>query len=200
VTDISLAASSDGYFVAEADLSTAPADVVRAAIADAKQRGATRFWAYGDTALASFGFSREGGYTRLRTPDCPAGDPLPVEDDPHRVAHLFAEGFRGIWGHKEIDPAFADRVAAAPDVVHVVLEDVGICRVDTGACVIDAPGVVPGARTTDHYLRLLAGACATIGSGEAILESWGDAPEVLSAYEALGFGLVERLDGWSLDL
>ena len=113
---------------------------------------------------------------------------------------MFAGAYLGVWGHKEIGEDFAERLAAQPHLVHVVLDDVGICRIDPAARVIDGPGVAPGARTLEGYLRLVLAACAVLGLGEATIESWGDSPEVLAAYQTLGFAIVERLDGWSLDL
>jgi hypothetical protein len=44
------------------------------------------------------------------------------------------------------------------------------------------------------------GAAALLGPGPASLESWGDAPETIAAYEELGFRVVERLQGWRLRL
>lgn len=191
--------SSDGFRVAKADLSAAAADDIRGTIADARQCGAWRLWAYGSD-LGSHGFRAEGGYTRLHADECPEGEALPTETDPVRVAELFSEAFRDVWGHNEIGDDFAEEVAAQPNLVDVVLEDVGICRVDPAARLIDGPGVVTQARTTSRYVRLLSAACAVLGSEEATIESWGDTPETLAAYRVFGFTVVERLEGWSLDL
>lgn len=48
------------------------------------------------------------------------------------------------------------------------------------------------------YARLVLGACAVLGEGPADLDSWGDAPDVLAGYRALGFDVVEQLDGYEL--
>ena len=39
-------------------------------------------------------------------------------------------------------------------------------------------------------------ACVVLGPGPADLDSWGDADDVLEAYEDLGFDVVERVQGW----
>ena len=106
----------------------------------------------------------------------------------------------GKQGHKEIGDDFFKHIAAQPNLVHVVLEDLGICQVDVAARLVDAPGVVTDSRAPERYLRLVSAACGVLGPGEATLESWGDTAEVLTAYETFGFAIVERLDGWSLDL
>lgn len=199
VAELHLSVSSDGFRVAEADLSAASADEIRATIVEATKCGAWQLWVYG-ADLESHGFRADGGYTRLHAMDCPPGETLPTFADPTRVALLFAEAYRGVWGHKEVGYEFAEGVAAQPHLVHVVLDEVGICRIDPVARVIDAPGVGTDARTLGRYLRLISAACAVLGPGEATIESWGDSPEVLAAYEALGFAVAERLDGWSLDL
>jgi hypothetical protein len=199
VPELHASVSSDGFRVVEADLSRSTDDEVRATIAKATECGAWRLWAYGDD-LASHGFRSEGGYTRLYAEACPTGESLPTEADSSRVALLFAEAYRGVWGHKEIGGDFAERVAAQPQLTHVVLDDSGICRIDRVARLIDGPGVSPEARAAEQYLRLLSAACAVLGSGEATIESWGDTPDVLALYETFGFAVVERLEGWSLDL
>ena len=199
VAELHVCVSADGFRVVEADLSAATADEIRATVAAARQCGAWRLWAYGGD-LESYGFRADGGYTRLHATECPPGEELPIETDPARVALLVAGAYLGVWGHKEIGEDFAERVAAQPNLTHVVLDDVGICRIDRDARVIDGPGVAPGARTLERYLRLVLAACAVLGPGEATIESWGDSPEVLAAYQTLGFAIAERLDGWSLDL
>jgi hypothetical protein len=199
MAELHVSVSADGFRVVEADLSAASADEIQATIADAKQCGAWRLWAYGGD-LESHGFRADGGYTRLHAAECLPGEALPTEADPAVVALLFAEAYRGVWGHKEIGDDFAERVAAQPHLVHVVLDGVGISRIDPAARLIDGPGVSTDARTLVRYVRLVSAACAVLGPGEATIESWGDSPDVLAAYEALGFAVAERLDGWSLDL
>jgi hypothetical protein len=199
VAQLHQSVSSDGFRVAEADLSGAAADEVRATVAEARQCGAWRLWVYGGE-LATYGFRADGGYTRLHADDCPPGQALPIEADPARVARLFGEVYRGMWGHKEIGDDFAKRVAAQPNLTHVVLDELGICRVDIAGRLIDAPGIVAAARTPERYLRLVSAGCAVLGPGEATIESWGDTADVLTLYETFGFAVVERLDGWTLDL
>lgn len=77
---------------------------------------------------------------------------------------------------------------------------VGLCLVWPEPRLVDAPGVLPEARSPDAYASLLLHACAVLGEGPATLESWGDAESVLEAYEDLGFDVVERVQGWELAL
>jgi hypothetical protein len=65
---------------------------------------------------------------------------------------------------------------------------------------IDGPGVLPERRSADAYASLLVSACAVLGAGPADLDSWGDADETIEAYEDLGFDIVERVQGWELEL
>ena len=59
---------------------------------------------------------------------------------------------------------------------------------------------VPQGRSPDAYASLLIAACAVLGLGPADLDSWGDDDETIGAYEDLGFDVVERVQGWELEL
>jgi len=50
------------------------------------------------------------------------------------------------------------------------------------------------------WIDQLRGACAELGSGSVDVDSWGDDPAVISAYEELGFAVAERSGGWQLHL
>jgi ribosomal protein S18 acetylase RimI-like enzyme len=60
--------------------------------------------------------------------------------------------------------------------------------------------VRPGRREPALYARLLRGACAELGEGAVDLDSWGDDPAVIAAYEQLGFTVIERVTGWQVRL
>ncbi len=46
----------------------------------------------------------------------------------------------------------------------------------------------------------MLGAASLLGPGPASIESWGDAPETITAYETLGFRVEETQQGWRLRL
>ena len=81
-----------------------------------------------------------------------------------------------------------------------MLGDDGLCRVDMADRAIDAPGVVPEARSPERYAQLVLGACALLGPGPATIESWGDPSATIAAYEGLGFRIEDRLQGWRRSL
>jgi hypothetical protein len=72
----------------------------------------------------------------------------------------------------------------------------GLCTVFPRERLVDGPGVLTGEREPARYVRLLLGACAELGAGSIDLDSWGDKPTVIAEYDALGFDVVERVDGW----
>lgn len=193
---VSISVAADGTNVAEADLRDGG---LEDAVADSRRLGANVLWAYGDS-LESHGFRRVGGYTRLETDEAPLGVELPATRDPELLHHLYVEAYRGIWGHKLLEHEAAVAFAERPELIHLVLGEIGLCRVDTSARLIDAPGVVAEERSTDRYVELVLAAGFVLGGGHAELESWGDRAETLAAYEALGFSVVERLQGFELPL
>jgi hypothetical protein len=192
LTDFLEAISSDGRPVLEADLGDeSPAVWVERA----HERGVALLWLHANRDLSGDGFERFPGYVRLRAESPPRGDPLPQLRPEHFAAAQDA-AFRGRWGHKLVA---AD---AKPPTGSVVLglyeaeEPVGLCTVFPADRLVDGPGVRPDARRIDAYTRLLLAACAELGSGSVAVDSWGDDPAVIAAYEALGFAVVERNGGW----
>jgi hypothetical protein len=192
-----LRAAADGTQVAMADLRGAesPAD----AVAEARRAGAVELWAYGD-GLEAHGFEPAAGYARLRAEQLPAGESLPETGDLDVILSLLERCYAGLWGHWRPDRELVEQSAARAGLHHLLLGDVGLCRVDEAAREIDAPGLAAEARSPERYARLVLGAAALLGPGPASLESWGDAPETIAAYEELGFRVVERLQGWRLRL
>ena len=111
-------------------------------------------------------------------------------------ADVLARAYRGLWGHKAVSP-----LAMPPDDAIVVgVPVVGLCRLWPEQRLIDGPGVLPEGRSADAYASLLVSACTALGEGAADLDSWGDDDETLEAYEDLGFDVVERVQGWELEL
>ena len=200
VSELHISTATDGRIVAEADL-RGDADV-QGVIHEARTRGAQVLWAYGGD-LDPQGFVREGGYTRLAAGSIPVEDsePLGTTSDPDDLVELLRLGFLGQWGHKLPDREALARAAGRADVFYLVAAgNGGVCCVDRDERLIDAPGVVPEMRSAESYLSLLRAACALLGEGPATIESWGDPPERLASYGELGFEVVERLDGWTLEL
>jgi hypothetical protein len=183
--------SVDGRRVVELEsFSPGDADEARAA-------GAELLWVHANDDLSRHGFHRAGAYVRLHAESVPVRPnrdvPLLEERD---YAEVLAHAYRGLWGHKHVSP-----LAQPPeDAIVVGLPVVGICRVWPAERVIDGPGVLPQGRSPDAYASLLLSACVALGPGRAELDSWGDADDVLEAYEDLGFDVVERVQGWELAL
>jgi hypothetical protein len=188
--------SSEGIPVAEADLGDAdPGEVIEAA----RREGVDLLWLHTNRELGGFGFTRRTGYTRLRAEKPPPGRPL-EELSPNELYATLQRAYLGLWGHKQVA---ADHTAPAGAVVLGLYDDgvpVGVCTVFPELRLVDGPGVDPAVRTPDAYLRLLDGACALLGDDPIDLDSWGDAAEVLEAYETRGFRTVESDGGWELQL
>ena len=183
--------SVDGKRVVELEaFEPADADTARAA-------GAELLWVHTNADLAPHGFRRAGAYVRMRAEEAPvrAGRDVPLLDE-RDYADVLARSYRGLWGHKHASP-LAEPPAGA---VVVGVPVVGICRVWPADRLIDGPGVLPEGRSPDAYASLLLSACVALGPGPADLDSWGDADDVLEAYEDLGFDVVERVQGWELAL
>jgi hypothetical protein len=188
---VTLARSADGLRVIELEgFSPGDLDAARAA-------GAELLWVHANDDLSVHGFRKAGAYVHLHARAVPVRrDAEPPLLDRRDYAEVLARAYLGLWGHKHV-PADAQPPADA-----VVVGDplVGLCRVWREARLIDAPGVLPEARSPEGYASLLLHACAVLGEGPADLESWGDAEEAIDAYVGLGFDVVERTEGWELEL
>jgi hypothetical protein len=186
-----MALSIDGKEVVELEAFEPPdVDAARAA-------GAELLWVHSNEDLSAHGFHRAGQYVRMHTDEVPvrANRAVPLLEE-RDYAETLARAYSGLWGHKYVSP-----LATPPeDAVVVGLPVVGICRVWKDDRLIDAPGVLPEARSADAYASLLLSACCVLGDGPADLDSWGDADDVIEAYEDLGFDVVERVQGWELAL
>jgi ribosomal protein S18 acetylase RimI-like enzyme len=143
--------------------------------------------------------------------------------DPAVLAQAW-QGYRGQWGHYA--PAAADGPSEVawlsqvdPAGVFLALaaggEPAGACRavipgLDAGAPaggarqligVIDAPAVLPGFRELPAARGLVLAALGWLyakGVRQVALDSWGDAPETIQQYRALGFRAVNHLVSYRL--
>jgi hypothetical protein len=171
--------------------------LVDGAVEAARAEGAELLWLQTNEDPSSAGFRRAGAYIRMHAEQVPvraSREPPLLEGRDY--AEVLARAFAGLWGHKHVSP-----LAEPPDGAIVVgVPVVGLCVVDPAARLIDGPGVLPEGRSPDAYASLLVSACTALGAGPADLESWGDADDVLEAYEDLGFDVVERVQGWELAL
>ena len=176
----------------EAELGDEPPDVW---IERAKERDAELLWLHTDRDLSGDGFESFPGYTRLRADDPPAGDPLPSLR-PEEYARTQDLAYRGLWGHKLVGTDAEPPAGALVLGLYERGEPVGLCTILPAERLVDGPGVRHDAREPDAYVRLLLGACAELGAGTVDLDSWGDDPSVIAAYQELGFAVVERVRGW----
>ncbi len=197
MSELLVRAAADGRLVGMVDLRVGGS--AEDAIAEAEARGAVELWAYGHE-LAAHGFEGADGYVRLRAEVLPAGAPLDETGELDRIVALLERCYVGLWGHWRPDPDAVARSVGRTDLHHLVLGDDGLCRVDMADRAIDAPGVAPEARSPERYAQLVLGACALLGPGPATIESWGDPSATIAAYEALGFRVEDRLQGWRRSL
>ena len=182
--------SVDGLRVVEAE------SFVEGDDAAARAEGAQLLWVHSNDDLSAHGFRRAGAYVRMHADEVPLRGREPSMLEERDYAEVLARAYSGLWGHKHVS-----LLAQPPgDAVVVGLPVVGLCRVFPGERLIDGPGVLPEGRSADAYASLLVAACAVLGAGPADLDSWGDAEETIEAYEDLGFDVVERVQGWELEL
>ncbi|HEY6961436.1 MAG TPA: hypothetical protein VI408_06035 [Gaiellaceae bacterium] len=163
----------------------------------ARASGAQLAWVHTNDDLGAHGFRRAGAYVRMHADDVPLRrNREPPLLDRRDYAAVLDRAYLGLWGHKQVTPD-----ARPPlDAVVVGVPVVGLCRAWPDDRLLDGPGVLPEARSPDAYASLLLHACTAIGEGPADLDSWGDSDDVIEAYEDLGFDVVERVQGWELEL
>ena len=195
--DFLVAMSSEGRRVFEADLGDRE---VAEWIERAHAAAAELLWLHTDVDLSAHNFERFPGYVRMRTETAPRGEPLP-RLEPELYAATLDGSYRGLWGHKLV----SEDAEPPPGAVILALHDerampVGLCTVYPTDRLVDGPGVLPDARATVAYTRLLRGACDRLSPGPVDLDSWGDSADVIDAYKELGFEIVERTAGWQLPL
>ena len=180
--------------------------------------------------LRTHGFARIAANTLLRAQaDHPFPAPMwPAGYQPRTYAEVadlavlveaFNRSHEGLWGHH---PVTAEMVAGwlpemPADGIFLAIapggQVAGICRGEldqrlsarrgAATAYIDAPGVVPEHREADLRRPLLLTAIAWLvpqGPAAIELESWGDAPETLAEYEALGFAVARQALAFRVDL
>jgi hypothetical protein len=187
---LSVVVSVDGRPVVEAE-SFVPGDETAARAA-----GAELLWVRSNDDLSTHGFRRAGTHVRMHADEVPLRAREPALLEERDYAEALARAYAGLWGHRHVSPL----VQPPEDAVVVGLPVVGLCRVFPAERLIDGPGVLPEGRSADAYASLLLAACSVLGAGPAELESWGDADDTIEAYEDLGFDIVERVQGWELEL
>jgi hypothetical protein len=190
--------NTEGDLVAEVDLNETTLTVTEI-LDQAREHRADLVWAYGGSPAAD-GFVPRPGYTRLRSESPVAGEPLPRMNATD-YGPVLARAYLGQWGHRWVDsgqPLPADGSVVL--CLHEGDAPIGICRVWPDQRLVDQPGVVPERRGVEPCVRLLRAACELLGSGPVEVDTWGESPEVLRAYAALGFAVVEELQGWELRL
>jgi hypothetical protein len=192
LTDFLEAVSSEGERVLEADLGDQSPDVW---IDRMHERRADLLWLHTNRDLSAEGFERFPGFVRLRAEHVDAGDALPALR-PEDYAATLDLSYRGLWGHKLVAADAKPPPGAVVVGVYEREEPIGLSTIFPADRLVDGPGVRPAARTPDVYVRLLLGACAELDAGPIEVESWGDDPAVIAAYEGLGFEVVERTAGW----
>jgi hypothetical protein len=182
--------SVDGMRVVEAEaFAVGDIDAARA-------EGAEILWVHSNDDLSAHGFRRAGAYVRMHTDEVPVRKREPSFIEERDYAQVLARVYSGLWGHKHVSP-----LAQPPEGAVVVgVPVVGLCTVFPAERLIDGPGVLPEGRSADAYASLLVSACTVLGAGPADLDSWGDDEETIEAYEDLGFDVVERIQGWELEL
>lgn len=135
----------------------------------------------------------------MRADNPPPGDRLP-RLEPEQFAATQDAAFRGLWGHKLVTPDAEPPAEAVVLGLYEASRPVGLCTIFPAERLVDGPGVTVESREAANYARLLTGACAELGPGSIELDSWGDEPAVIAAYEQLGFSVIERVTGWQLRL
>ncbi len=187
---VELAVSVDGRPVFELESFSAD-DIAAARVA-----GAELLWVHTNDDLSAHGFRKAGAYVRMHADEVPVRKREPSFIEERDYAQVLARAYTGLWGHKYVSP-----LATPPeDAVVVGVPVVGLCTAWPAERLIDGPGVLPEGRSADAYASLLVSTCTALGPGAAELDSWGDAGETIEAYEDLGFDVVERVQGWELEL
>jgi hypothetical protein len=202
--------SADGRSVAEALVEDA--SEAAALLAAAREAGSDLAWAHAEADLSALGFRQTWGYRRLEGPSAGVGSdggparagqpsdvrPLPATED---SAQLWAEAFRGQWGHKTPGQWPLD---LPPGTITLALRrngrPVGVCRVEPDTGLIDGPGLVAECRDAAGYASLLAAALAAVRTSSATLESWGDGPDRVEVCERFGLVTAQYRPGWESDL
>jgi len=161
----------------------------------ARSRGIGAIWVRGDLVSGDiYGFERRRGCARLE-----ADNPL-TEIDAARpplalVPQLQVACFSGVWGHHR--PA----LEPDPDATFAGLHEAGALGGNLrGRSRTERDRQPRPPRSVSHCRQVCQArpreASSLLAPGPVALETWGDTEETLSAYEELGFELVEYVSGW----
>jgi len=203
--------NTEGRTVAEGSI--ADADQAEALLAAGRRAGSDLVWAHSAADLSALGFTRQWGYRRLEGRVRAAGEEVngrPRQDFDHEVvplaaeeesADLWAEAFRGQWGHKTPQQWPPD---LPPGTASIGLRKagmtIGVCRIEPASGLIDAPGLVPAHREAAAYQALLEAALAAARTPSVTVESWGDSPARVTVCEGLGLTTAKYVPGWQFTL
>ena len=122
-------------------------------------------------------------------------EPYSEASDAARYADVLNASYADLWGHGMATPALVQTMLATLDPRDVLLVvdaagvNVGCAGVTRGvAQSIDAPGLIAGYRSPEHYQSVLASALIRLEpDSDVLLHSWGDQAATTTAYVALGF-------------
>jgi ribosomal protein S18 acetylase RimI-like enzyme len=170
----------------------------------------------GFAPLAAYTAMRLEADKSLPQPIWPAGyivRPYNPEADFPLLLEMYNRAFQGLWGHWETVTEESVRDIVENPAGSFLLFDsagevVGICRGELSEQLqekygkptgyLDAPGVVPEQRENGLYLPQMLHVAHWVcsqASHEAIaieLESWGDSPQTLAAYQSMGFEIIRQ--------
>lgn len=180
--------------------------------------------------LLKHGFAPVAAYTRMTVagkhgfppPDMPAGFMVrsyAEVRDMRVMLEALNRGYEGLWGHRNVSEEemaewfpqlppegvfllFASDGSVAGTVRAEMNKHLSELR-GTTTGLVDAPGIVPEYRQSHLYRPLILTALhwlAAQNPSHIELESWGDAPETLAVYHALGFKTVQEQISYRLAL
>ncbi len=126
------------------------------------------------------------------------------EPDPSLFLHAVNRCYEGLWGHHTVTAEYVAEWLPALDPEGIFFAfgpdgdmagTVHTERYGEPVGYVDAPGVAPEYRGERLHGPLLLAALRRLRQRTPLaieLESWGDAPETLAIYEALGFHIVRQ--------
>jgi mycothiol synthase len=185
------------------------------AYANVQNSGANAFLRmHGFEPVATYVRMAASGLLEFPLPEIPAGFTIRSYDQIQQ-RDLFMEavnrGYAGLWGHHQIshEGLMTWLPQLPPEGIFLLFAPdgsiAGICRAYLSAHLttlrgivtglIDAPGVVPAYRNANLYLPLLLTTLHWLVSQSPAsieLEAWGEVPDVLAQYRALGFIPVQE--------
>ena len=189
---------------------------------DVRHQGAVAFLrkhAFGPLGT-SYTLMRLAADRHVPHPEWPVGyciRPYNPDGDFPLLLEMYNRAFKGLWGHwDEVQATDLQAIIEQQNPACIFLlyaqtgEAVGTCRAEISPYLstrrgkptgyLDAPAVIPEQRENNLYLPQLLHAIHWLRSEapqiplDIELESWGDDPRVLAAYEQAGFEKVQQQD------